>query len=116
MEAAIAVEETNRTETLSTAAWWKHGPIYHIYPRSFRDANGDGVGDIRGIIEKLDYLNDRSPNSLGASAIWLSPIYLSPGRDLGYDVADHMTIDPAFGDLADFDDLVGECRRRHIHL
>ena len=66
--------------------WWKKGPIYQIFPRSFSDSSGDGVGDIRGIISKLDYLNNGSDASLGVKAIWLSPIYVSPGRDAGYDV------------------------------
>lgn len=96
--------------------WWKSGPIYHIYPRSFRDANGDGVGDLAGIIEKLDYLNDGTEQSLGVRGLWLSPIYLSPGRDVGYDVADHLAIDPAFGDMGDFTTLISECRRRDIHV
>jgi alpha-glucosidase len=77
------------------AAWWRTGPIYHIYPRSFRDSNGDGIGDLRGIIEKLDYLNDGTSSSLGVKAIWLPPIYLSPG---------------------DFDALVEECHKREIRV
>lgn len=96
--------------------WWKSGPIYHIYPRSFADANGDGVGDLRGIVDKLDHLNDGTDRSLGVRGIWLSAMYLSPGRDVGYDVADHLAIDPAFGDEDDFDALVRECRRRGIHV
>jgi alpha-glucosidase len=115
--AAVDVSQTMQLERASQALpWWKQGPIYHIYPRSFRDSNGDGVGDLRGIAEKLDYLNDGTPDSLGVKAIWLSPIYLSPGRDVGYDVADHCAIDPAFGTLADFDLLVDESRRRGIHV
>lgn len=96
--------------------WWKMGPIYHIYPRSFRDANADGVGDLRGIVERLDHLNDGTDQSLRVKGIWLSPIYLSPGRDLGYDVADHCAIDPAFGTLEDLDLLVEEARRRDIRV
>lgn len=99
-----------------TNPWWKTGPIYQIFPRSFCDTNGDGVGDLRGIIEKLDYLNDGSERSLRVKGVWLSPIYLSPGRDAGYDVADHEAIDPQFGSMDDFDALVAECRRRGIHL
>jgi alpha-glucosidase len=104
------------TRSHDASVWWKDGPVYHIYPRSFRDATGDGVGDLRGIIEKLDYLNDGTDRSLGVKGIWLSPIYLSPGRDVGYDVADHLAIDPIFGDSDDFDELVAECRRRGIHV
>ena len=68
--------------------WWKHGVIYQIYPRSFQDSNGDGIGDLAGIIERLDYLNG-APDSLGIDAIWLSPTYPSPMADFGYDVADY---------------------------
>ena len=83
--------------------WWRRGVVYQIYPRSFADSDGDGTGDLRGIIEHLDYLGT---NGLGVDAIWLSPIYPSPGKDVGYDVSDHTTIDPIFGTDADFDDLV----------
>ena len=100
----------------SAVPWWKAGPIYHVYPRSFRDADGDGVGDLRGILEKLDHLNDGTERSLGVKAIWLSPIYLSPGRDIGYDVADHTAIDPAFGTMDEFDALVAACRERGMHI
>jgi alpha-glucosidase len=96
--------------------WWKTGPIYQIFPRSFCDTNGDGVGDIRGIIDKLDYLNDGTDRSLRVKGIWLSPIYLSPGRDAGYDVADYEVIDPKFGNMDDFDALVSECQHRGIHI
>lgn len=122
MEAALSGNEPRplagdeRARAGATEPWWRSGPIYHIYPRSFRDASGDGVGDLRGIIENLDHLNDGTDRSLGVTGIWLSPIYLSPGRDVGYDVADHLAIDPAFGDMADFDALVAECRRRDIHV
>src|SRR5690606_16095322 len=75
--------------------WWRTGVLYQIYPWSFRDANGDGVGDLDGITRELDYVAE-----LGVDAIWLSPIYCSPGVDFGYDVADHCDIDPRFGDLA----------------
>src|SRR5690606_15901531 len=81
--------------------WWRGGVIYQIYPRSFMDSSGDGVGDLRGIIGKLDYVA-----SLGVDAIWLSPIVTSPMADIVYDVADYPDIDPLFGTLADFDDLV----------
>ena len=96
--------------------WWRTGPIYQIFPRSFSDSSGDGVGDIRGIISKLDYLNNGSDASLGVKAIWLSPIYVSPGRDAGYDVAEHTVIDPMFGTDEDFDELIAECKKRNIKV
>ncbi len=77
--------------------WWKHGVIYHIYPRSFKDSNNDGIGDLPGIIEKLPYLVD-----LGVDAIWLSPIYPSPFKDSGYDISDYTAISQDYGDLSDF--------------
>ncbi|MCX6251791.1 MAG: alpha-amylase family glycosyl hydrolase [Bacteroidetes bacterium] len=86
--------------------WWKHGVIYHIYPRSFFDSNDDGIGDIPGIIAKLDYLSQ-----LGVDAIWLSPVYKSPMLDFGYDVSDYRQIDPVFGTLDDLKKLLEE-----VHL
>ena len=90
--------------------------IYQVYPRSFADSNDDGVGDLPGLIEKLDYLNDGTERSLGVDAIWLSPIHPSPGFDVGYDVADYDAIDPLFGTLDDFDRLVAEAHRRGIRI
>ena len=101
---------------MTTIPWWQDGVIYQIYPRSFADADGDGVGDLRGIIAHLDHLNDGTPNSLGVDAIWLSPVYPSPGYDFGYDVADYCNIDPLFGTLTDFDRLVAEAHRRGIRI
>jgi alpha-glucosidase len=95
--------------------WWKDAVIYQIYPWSFQDSNGDGIGDLPGIISRLDYLNG-TPDSLGIDAIWLSPIYSSPMKDFGYDVADYRGIDPRFGTLADFDRLVAEAHRRGIRV
>ena len=95
---------------------WRTGVVYQVYPRSFRDTNGDGVGDLPGLIERLDYLNDGTPHSLGIDAIWLSPIYPSAGFDSGYDVSDYTGIDPLFGSLADFERLVVEAHRRGIRL
>ncbi len=91
--------------------WWKEGVIYQIYPRSFKDSNGDGVGDIAGIIEKLNYLQD-----LGIAGIWLSPINASPMFDFGYDVSDYRAIDPVFGTMKDFERLIKEAHRRKIRV
>ena len=91
--------------------WWKSGVIYQIYPRSFRDTNGDGVGDLRGIIEKLPYLSD-----LGIRGIWLSPINTSPMFDFGYDVSDYRDIDPIFGSTEDFLEFVSEAHKRNIKV
>jgi len=91
--------------------WWKHGIIYQIYPRSFCDSNGDGIGDIPGIISRLDYLQE-----LGVDGIWLSPIYESPMHDFGYDISNYRAIDPVFGTRKDFLTLVKEAHRRKIHV
>ena len=91
--------------------WWRHGVVYQIYPRSFMDGSGDGVGDLPGITTRLDYLQ-----WLGVDAIWLSPIYRSPMADNGYDVADHCDVDPLFGTLADLDLLLEEAHRRDIRV
>lgn len=100
----------------SSRLWWQEGVVYQIYPRSFADGNGDGVGDLRGIIAHLDYLNDGTPGSLGIDAIWLSPIYPSPAFDFGYDVSDYCDIDPLFGTLDDLDELVRQAHRRDIRV
>ena len=92
-------------------AWWQHGVIYQIYPRSFQDSNGDGVGDLEGIRRRLDYLT-----WLGVDAIWISPIYPSPMADFGYDVADYCDIAPLFGTLADFDQLIADVHARGMKL
>src|SRR6476660_6935935 len=91
--------------------WWKHGVVYQVYPRSFQDTNGDGVGDLRGISERLDYLA-----WLGVDAIWISPIYPSPMADFGYDVSDYTGIHPIFGTLQELDALVGAVHARGMHL
>ena len=95
----------------STDAWWKHGIIYQIYPRSFKDTSNDGNGDLAGIIEKLDYLHD-----LGVDGIWLSPINQSPMYDCGYDISDYDRIDPMFGSDDDFDRLIKEADQRGIKI
>jgi alpha-glucosidase len=92
-------------------SWWQHGIIYQIYPRSFQDSNADGIGDLAGILQRLDYLH-----WLGVDAIWLSPIYPSPMADFGYDIANYVDVDPLFGTLADFDRLVVEAHRRGIRV
>jgi alpha-glucosidase len=91
--------------------WWKNAVIYEIYPRSFQDSNGDGIGDLNGITSRLDYLKE-----LGIDAIWLTPCYPSPQVDFGYDISDYENIDPKYGTLADFDRLVAEARKRHIRI
>ena len=92
---------------------WRDGVVYQIYPRSFADSDGDGTGDLRGI---LDHLGHFGPDALPVDAIWLSPIYPSPGRDLGYDVTDHTRVDPLLGTEADFDRLVAACHERGIKV
>lgn len=91
--------------------WWQRGTIYQIYPRSFMDSNGDGVGDLPGIIARLDYVR-----SLGMDAMWISPIYPSPMKDFGYDVSDYVGVHPMFGTLADFDRLVAEAHGRDLKV
>jgi len=86
---------------VSEPAWWRHAVIYQIYPRSWADGNGDGIGDLPGITARLPYLRE-----LGVDALWLSPFYVSPQADAGYDVADYRDVDPIFGELADADALL----------
>ncbi|HEV7810872.1 MAG TPA: alpha-glucosidase, partial [Candidatus Limnocylindrales bacterium] len=97
----------------ATAADWRDGVVYQIYPRSFADSDGNGTGDLRGILAHLDHF---APDAVPIDAIWLSPIYPSPGRDLGYDVTDHTTVDPLLGTDADFDGLVEEAHARGIKV
>jgi len=96
--------------------WWKHGVIYQIYPRSFQDSNGDGIGDLDGIIERLDYLNNGTNHSLGIDGIWMSPTFPSPMKDFGYDVADYEDVHPDFGTLATMDRLIDEAHKRSIRI
>ena len=91
--------------------WWKNAVIYQVYPRSFCDSNGDGLGDIPGIISKLDYLQQ-----LGVDAIWLSPVFRSPQDDNGYDISDYQDIDPMFGTLSDMDELIAQAKKRKIRI
>ena len=94
-----------------TRAWWKEGVVYQIYPRSFKDSDGDGIGDLCGIIEKLDYLQ-----ALGVDIVWLSPVYQSPNDDNGYDISDYRAIMAEFGTMADFDALLAGLHERGIKL
>jgi len=91
--------------------WWKHAVIYEIYPRSFQDSDGDGIGDIKGITSRLGYLED-----LGINAIWITPMYPSPGVDYGYDISDYTAIDPVYGTMEDFDRLVAEAKKHNIRV
>ena len=95
--------------------WWEGAVIYQIYPRSFADANGDGIGDLRGILDRLDHLRGTDA-SLGVDAIWLSPMYPSPLHDFGYDVSDYVDVAPEFGTLADLDALVAACHARGLRF
>jgi oligo-1,6-glucosidase len=101
------MKDTDTTER----KWWKEAVVYQIYPRSFKDDNGDGIGDLKGIISKLDYIK-----SLGVNVVWLNPIYSSPNDDNGYDISDYRNIMKDFGTMADFDTLLSEMHRRNIRL
>jgi oligo-1,6-glucosidase len=92
-------------------AWWKETVVYQVYPQSFKDANGDGVGDLKGIWQKLDYLQQ-----LGIETIWINPFYKSPGHDNGYDIADYRAINPLYGTMQDFDRLLSALKKRKMHL
>lgn len=108
--ATLFAQKTSSPQS-SGDVWWKHTVIYEIYPRSFQDSNGDGVGDINGITSRLDYLKD-----LGIDAIWITPMYPSPGIDYGYDISDYISIDPEYGTMADLDRLIGEAKKRNIRV
>jgi len=95
----------------STLHWWQRGVLYHLYPWSFQDSNGDGIGDVQGIIRRLDYLS-----WLGVDALWLSPIFPSPMVDFGYDIADYCAVDPLFGDLETFERLLEQAHRRGLKV
>ena len=95
----------------NTNKWWENAVVYQIYPKSFQDSNGDGYGDIRGIISRLDYLKD-----LGIDAVWISPMYCSPQDDNGYDISDYQDIDPMFGTMDDMEELIREAGKRGIKI
>jgi oligo-1,6-glucosidase len=103
--------EPQKESSQSDKKWWKEAIVYQIYPRSFSDSNGDGIGDLQGIIHKLDYVK-----SLGVTAVWLNPIYSSPNADNGYDVSDYRDIMSDFGNMADFDLLLAEMHKRDLKL
>lgn len=94
-----------------TNEWWKTATVYQIYPKSFRDTDGDGVGDLNGIIEKLDYLK-----TLGVDVLWLTPIYRSPQKDNGYDISDYFNIQPEYGTMGDLDRLLEEAHDRDLKI
>ena len=96
---------------MNSKKWWQNSVVYQIYPRSFQDSNGDGIGDIQGIIKRLDYLHE-----LGIDAIWLSPVCRSPQDDNGYDISDYQDIDPMFGNLDDLEQLISEAKKRNIRI
>ena len=95
----------------SDRTWWKESVVYQIYPRSFKDSNGDGIGDLNGITEKLDYLKE-----LGIDVIWLSPVYQSPNDDNGYDISDYQSIMEEFGTMEDFDEMLAAAHDRGIKI
>jgi alpha-glucosidase len=106
-----AAQKSSHAVDAESHQWWQHAVFYEIYPRSFADSNNDGVGDLKGIASKLDYLKE-----LGVDAIWISPCFPSPQVDFGYDVSDYENIDPMYGTLADFDLLASEAKKRDIHI
>src|SRR4051812_47122195 len=100
-----------RIKKSSTVRWPQGAIVYQVYPRSFYDSNGDGIGDLPGVTAKLDYLKD-----LGVNAVWLSPFYPSPMADFGYDVADYRDVDPIFGSLNDMKELLGKAHAKDIKI
>jgi alpha-glucosidase len=106
-----AEQARDTAKRAGTYLWWQRGIIYQVYPRSFMDSNGDGVGDLTGLISRLDYLR-----WLGVDAVWISPLYPSPMKDFGYDVADYTAIHPLFGTFADFDRLITEAHARDLKV
>ena len=107
---ALQGQLTDATDSIDSA-WWKHAVIYEIYPRSFQDSNGDGIGDLNGITHRLDYLQH-----VGVDAIWIAPMYPSPQVDFGYDISNYTAVDPQYGTLADFDRLLAAAKTHHIRI
>ena len=113
-KAALNPDSTSSPDTLylgEQAEWWRGAVIYQVYPRSFQDSNGDGIGDLRGIINKLEHIV-----SLGVDALWVSPFFKSPMKDFGYDISDYRDVDPIFGSLDDFDALVAKCKEHGLKI
>ena len=100
-----------KSDRKSNYQWWRSAVIYQVYPRSFFDTNGDGIGDLQGIIKKLDYIA-----SLGVDAVWISPFYQSPMKDFGYDISDYRAVDPIFGTIEDFKELVAAAKERNLKI
>ncbi len=117
LAAQRAVQGAARADAQSTAmpshdeTWWKHAVLYEIYPRSFQDSDGDGVGDLNGITQRLDYVQ-----KLGIDAIWLAPTFPSPEVDFGYDISDYEAVDPLYGTMADMDRMIAATKQRHIRV
>src|SRR3954468_12619866 len=111
----MAVDPEDEGAGVAVGDWWRHGVIYQIYPRSFADSDGNGIGDLAGITCHLDHLAGHA-DSLGVDAIWLSPFYKSPMADYGYDVADYRDVDPMFGTLGEFDTLLAEAHARGLKV
>ncbi len=107
----LASSDTTPRRSRPEPEWWRGATIYQIYPRSFADSNGDGDGDLRGILDRLDYIAE-----LGVDAVWLSPFFRSPMKDMGYDVSDYRAVDPMFGTVEDFRALVSACHERHLKV
>ena len=99
---------TKKFSSETNLPWWKKGVIYQIYPRSFNDTSGNGIGDLKGISKKISYLS-----SLGVDALWLSPIFTSPMKDMGYDVSNYTDIDPLFGNIHDFEKLIEKAKENN---
>jgi len=110
-QAAQAAQAARTGAPSDADPWWRSAVIYEIYPRSFQDSNGDGIGDLNGITRRLGYLE-----SLGVDAIWITPFYPSPQVDFGYDISDYEAVDPLYGTLADFDRLLAQARQHHIRI
>src|SRR5882724_11935114 len=109
--AAQNAAAASSTTAAAPAKWWQNAVIYEIYPRSFQDSNADGIGDLNGIAQRLDYLQ-----SLGVDAIWIAPMFPSPQVDFGYDVSGYENIDPQYGTLADFDRLLAQASKHNIRI